>query len=217
MSNRGKGEKMTQHAGSDAVRIALIIGSTRPNRFADRPVQWIVEAAEQRSDLAVEVVDLRDWELPFFEEPAPPSYTGGAYSNAEAERWRHKIGEFDAFIATAAEYNHAPTAVLKNAFDSAFTEWQNKPIGFVGYGGVGGARAVEQLRMIAIELQMAPIQKAVHIGVEPFLGVLMEGKSFDDYPFVVQARSAMLDQLVWWARALRTARSERDVLSSLAA
>lgn len=107
--------------------------------------------------------------------------------------------------------------MLKNAFDSALTEWQNKPIGFVGYGGVGGARAVEQLRMIAIELQMAPIQKAVHIGVEPYLGVLMEGKSFDDYPFVVQARTAMLDQLVWWARALRTARAERDVLSSLAA
>lgn len=208
---------MTQHAGHDAVRIALIVGSTRPNRFADRPAQWIVEHAEQRSDLVLEVLDLRDWDLPFFEEAAAPSYTGGTFSNAVAERWRQRIGEFDGFLATAAEYNHAPTAVLKNAFDSAFTEWQNKPIGFVGYGGAGGARAVEHLRMIAIELQMAPIQRAVHIGVEPYLGVMMEGKSFDDYPFVVQARNAMLDQLVWWARALRTARSERDVLSSLAA
>ena len=208
---------MTHHAGSDAVRIALIVGSTRPNRFADRPAQWILEETSRRSDLAVEVLDLRDWELPFFEEPASPSYTGGTFSNAEAERWRHKIGEFDAYIATAAEYNHAPTAVLKNAFDSAFTEWRKKPISFVGYGGVGGARAVEHLRMIAIELQMAPIQKAVHIGVEPYLGVLMEGKSFDDYPFVVEARNSMLDQLVWWARALRTARSEGDVLAALAA
>jgi len=94
--------------------------------------------------------------LPFFDEPASPVATGGVGANAATESWRRKIDEFDGFIATAAEYNHGATAVLKNALDSALYEWKDKPITFVGYGGVGGARAVEQLRMNAIELEMTP-------------------------------------------------------------
>jgi NAD(P)H-dependent FMN reductase len=167
--------------------------------------------------MAIETLDLREWAIPFYEEPSTPSVTGGAYTNPAAERWRHKIGEFDGFIATAAEYNHGPTAVLKNAFDSAHNEWAEKPISYVGYGGVGGARAVEQLRMVAIELQMTPIKQAVHIGLEPFVGVLMQGKSLDDYPFLTQARTAMLDRLVWWANALKTARTARAETDSIAA
>ena len=155
--------------------------------------------------------------MPFYEEPASPAATGGAYANPVAERSRHKIGEFDAFIATAAEYNHAPTAVLKNALDSADSEWSGKPISFVAYGGVGGARAVEHLRMIAVELQMAPIKQAVHIGLEPFIGVLDQGKSLDDYPFLGQSRTAMLDQLVWWANGLKVARTEQAETASIAA
>jgi NAD(P)H-dependent FMN reductase len=201
----------------DVVKIALIVGSTRPNRFADVPARWLVDGAAAHPGLSLEVLDLRDWQLPFYEEPATPSATGGAYSNPAAERWRLKIGEFDGYIATAAEYNHGPTAVLKNAFDSAFNEWNGKPISYVGYGGVGGARAVEQLRTIAIELQMAPIKHAVHIGLEPFLGVLMHGKSLDDYPFLVQSRTAMLNQIVWWARALKTARDASLLEASIAA
>ena len=117
--------------------VGLIVGSTRPNRFADTPVQWLVEGASTRSDLQLTVLDLRDYRLPFFNEPASPMATGGMYTEPEAEAWRKRIGEFDAFVATVAEYNHGPTAVLKNAFDSAFLEWQRKPIAFVGYGGVG--------------------------------------------------------------------------------
>lgn len=201
----------------NAPRIALIIGSTRPNRFADTPVRWIADAAAGRRDLTLELLDLRDWPLPFYNEPASPLATGGAYSDPVAERWRHRIAEFDGFIATAAEYNHAPTAVLKNAFDSAFHEWSGKPISFVGYGGVGGARAVEQLRMIAVELEMVPIKQAVHIGMEPFLGVLQHGKTLDDYPYLVQSRTAMLDQLAWWARALKVARDATAGSASVAA
>ncbi|HEX6534359.1 MAG TPA: NAD(P)H-dependent oxidoreductase [Gemmatimonadaceae bacterium] len=201
----------------EAPRIALIIGSTRPNRFADVPARWIGDGAARRHDLALEPLDLRDWPLPFYREPESLRATGGVYSDPVAERWRHKIGEFDGFIATAAEYNHGPTAVLKNALDSALNEWIGKPIAFVGYGGVGGARAVEQLRMIAVELQMAPIKEAVHIGLEPFLGVLRDGKTLDDYEFLVQSRSAMLDQLVWWARALKAARDASAVAESAAA
>jgi NAD(P)H-dependent FMN reductase len=120
------------------LKIGLIVGSTRPNRFADVPVQWLVEAASARSDLRLTVLDLRDYRLPFFNEPASPMSTGGVYTEPEAEAWRKRIGEFDAFIATVAEYNHGPTAVLKNAFDSASVEWQRKPIAFVGYGDASG-------------------------------------------------------------------------------
>jgi NAD(P)H-dependent FMN reductase len=200
---------------SESVRIALIVGSTRPNRFADLPARWVEEGAAGHPAIELETLDLRDWPLPFFEEPMSPTMTGGVFSNPVAERWRHKLGEFDGFIATAAEYNHGPTAVLKNALDSALVEWRDKPIGFVGYGGVGGARAIEQLRMSAIELQMAPIKQAVHIGLEPFLGVLTQGKALDDYPFLVSARTAMFDQLVWWARALETARTASSVIESI--
>jgi NAD(P)H-dependent FMN reductase len=122
------------------LKVGLIVGSTRPNRFADTPVQWLVEGASARSDLQLTVLDLRDYRLPFFNEPASPMATSGMYTEPEAEAWRKRIGEFDAFIATVAEYNHGPTAVLKNAFDSALLEWQRKPIAFVGYGGVGGSR-----------------------------------------------------------------------------
>jgi NAD(P)H-dependent FMN reductase len=204
-------------AESDPIKLALIIGSTRPNRFADIPARWVAEGASARLDFTLETVDLRDWPLPFLEEPTSLHVTGGVYSNPVAERWRRAIGPFDGYIATAAEYNHGPTAVLKNALDSAHNEWKDKPIAFVGYGGVGGARAVEQLRMTAIELQMAPIRYAVHIGHEPFLGVLMHGKQLDDYPFLAQSRTAMFDQLVWWARALKAARVATATADAIAA
>jgi NAD(P)H-dependent FMN reductase len=188
------------------LRVGLIIGSTRPNRFADIPAKWTVDGAAKRKDLSLEVLDLRDYGLPLYDEPAPQLYTGGAYTQPAAEAWRHKIGEFDAFIATVAEYNHGPTAVLKNAFDSAQLEWQRKPIGFVGYGGVGAARAIEDLRGVAIELQMAPIRQEVNIAMEPFLGVMTQGKSLDDYEHLVQSRTALFDNLVWWGQALKAAR-----------
>ena len=126
------------------LKFALIIGSTRPGRFADTPAKWILDSAGARKDFQLDVLDLRDHALPFYEEPASPLATNGAYSNPAAEAWRHRIGEYDGFIVTAAEYNHGPTAVLKNALDSAYLEWNRKPISFVGYGGVGGARAIEQ-------------------------------------------------------------------------
>jgi NAD(P)H-dependent FMN reductase len=191
------------------LKIGLIVGSTRPNRFADIPVRWIVEAAAARRDLQLEVLDLRDQHLPFYDEPAPAHHTGGVFTRPEAEAWRHRIGAFDGFIATAAEYNHGPTAVLKNAFDSASYEWNRKPIAFVGYGGVGGARAIEALRGVAIPLQMAPIAHEVNIAMEPYLGVVQHGRTLDDYPYLVQARDSMFQNLVWWGEALKAAR-ERD-------
>lgn len=188
------------------LNFALIIGSTRPNRFADIPAKWIVEGAKARDDFGLETLDLREHPLPFFNEPMPVLYTGGKYSEPAAEAWRHRIAAYDGYIVTAAEYNHAPTAVLKNAFDSASTEWNRKPIAFVGYGGIGGARAIEHLRGVAVELQMAPIKQEVNIAMEPYVGVVREGKKLDDYGHLVTARTAVFDNMVWWGNALKAAR-----------
>jgi NAD(P)H-dependent FMN reductase len=203
-------------ADSTTLKLALIVGSTRPNRFADVPARWVAEAAAERSDFTLEILDLRDWPLPFFDQPTSPARASSGYSNAVVDRWRQRVGEFDGFIATVAEYNHGPTAVLKNAFDTVYAEWNNKPIGFVGYGGVGGARAVEQLRTISIELQMAPVMRAVHIGLEPSLGVMLHGKALDDYPYLAESRTAMFDQLVWWGNALKAAREAAALTAAVA-
>ena len=188
------------------LKLALIIGSTRPNRFADTPAQWIVDGAAALDDFTLDALDLRDQNLPLFEEPASPLFTQGVYSSPAAEAWRHKIGRYDGFIATAAEYNHGPTAALKNALDSAFLEWRRKPIAFVGYGGAGGVRAIEQLRGTVIELHMAPIKAEVNIAMEPFLGILMHGKSLDDYDYLVQSRNALFDEITWWGETLKRGR-----------
>jgi NAD(P)H-dependent FMN reductase len=199
------------------LKVGLIVGSTRPNRFADTVAPWVVECASARRDLQLTVLDLRDYRLPFFNEPASPAYTGGVYTEPEAETWRKRIGEFDAFVATVAEYNHGPTAVLKNAFDSASLEWQRKPIAFVGYGGVGAARAIETLRGVVIELQMAPIRHEVNIGMEPYLGIVRSGRTLNDYDYLVKSREVMFDQLSWWGEALKAARQRTAVASGLAA
>jgi NAD(P)H-dependent FMN reductase len=199
------------------LKVAVIVGSTRQNRFADTPVQWLVEGAAARFDLQLEVLDLRDYRLPFLNEPAPLAYAGGVYTQPEAETWRKRIGKFDAFVATVAEYNHGPTAVLKNAFDSAFLEWQRKPIAFVGYGGVGGARAIEHLRGVALVLQMAPIAHEVNIAMEPYLAIVRNGRTLNDYDYLVQSRGVMFDHLVWWGEALKAARLRTGAENSLAA
>ena len=188
------------------LKIALIVGSTRPQRFADVPARWLAQGAAARPELRLDTLDLRDYALPFYKEPVSPLASNGVYSDPAAEAWRAKIGEYDGYIATVAEYNHGPTAVLKNAFDSAYYEWNRKPIAFVGYGGAGGVRAIEQLRGVAVELQMAPVKAEVNIAMEAFLGILMQGKTLDDYEHLAKARETLFDQLGWWGRALKTAR-----------
>src|SRR4029077_18535785 len=116
--------------------------------------QWIEEIARRRTDFEVELIDLKDYPMPLFAEEASPLYAPS--KNEVARRWQKKVGEFDSFILTAAEYNRGPTAVLKNALDYAHAEWTNKPVAFVGYGGVGGARAVEQLRLHAHRVADGP-------------------------------------------------------------
>lgn len=186
-------------------RIGIIIGSTREGRFGDKPAAWMHTLARQRSDLQFELIDLRDHPLPFFDEALP--LTWAPAKNSAAQAWAAKIASLDGFIVVTPEYNHGPSAVLKNALDYAYAEFNRKPIAFVGYGGVGAARAIEQLRLNAVELQMAPIHNAVHIGMVEFLGILQQGKGFDDYPHLAQSANGLLDDLAWWAASLKNARS----------
>lgn len=186
-------------------KLAIVIGSIRQNRFAAPVAEWLEDIALQHGGFSVDVVDLKQYPLPFFAEPASPLWAPS--QDEAARRWQKKMAEFDAYIFTAAEYNHGPTAVLKNALDYAYSEWAQKPVAFAGYGGVGGARAIEQLRLNAIELQMAPIRSAVHILFPQYLAVVKEGKKLNEFDFLNQTAKDVLDALAWWTNALKTARA----------
>ena len=184
--------------------IGIIIGSTREGRFGDKPANWIHGIARQRTDLAFELIDLRDHPLPFFNEAAPPVQS--PVKNEAARAWGSRLAGLDGFIVVTPEYNHGPTAVLKNAFDSAYAEFRRKPLAFVGYGSVGAARSIEQLRLLATSFQMVSLNSCVNIGMAEFLGVAMHGKQFGDFPYLAQSAEALLDDLAWWAKVLKPAR-----------
>jgi NAD(P)H-dependent FMN reductase len=186
-------------------RIGIIIGSTREGRFGDKPAAWIHSVASKRDDLQFELIDLRDYPMPFFAEPMSPAW--GPVQNEAAKAWGAKLASLDGFIIVTPEYNHGPSAVLKNALDYAYAEFVRKPVGFVGYGGVGAARAVEQLRLVAAELQMVSVRNAVHLGMVESLGIMRQGKNFDDFPHLGQAAAGLLDEIAWWARTLKGARA----------
>lgn len=180
-------------------KIAVIIGSTRATRFADIPANWIYEVARKRRGWEVELVDIREFDLPFFNEVA--SNLWAPSQDANAVRWQKKLAEFDAYIFVTAEYNRSVPGSLKNALDQAYVEWNKKPAAVVGYGMTGGARAVEHLRSIAIELQMVPVRTAVHIGGSEFIkihpGMGKEPISTIENAILPSA-NALLDELAWW-------------------
>ena len=190
-------------------KIALIIGSTRTTRFADLPAQWMLAQAQARTDMTVELVDLRDYNLSFFNEMASNAYMPS--SDASAVAWQKKMAEFDGYIFVVAEYNHSITAALKNALDQAYVEWAHKPMAAIAYGSMGGARALEHLRCIAVELQMVPTRNAVHIGggdfwrVHPGMGG--SGKIADIEAALLPSAKLTLDDIVWWANATMAARA----------
>ena len=191
-------------------KIAIIISTTRATRFGHKPAQWIHEIAAQRNDLLTEIVDLRDFPMPFFDEVASNAWAPA--KNEIAQRWQRKVAEFDGYIFVTAEYNRGVPAVLKNALDYAYPEWNKKPAAYVGYGSVGAARAIEHLRLISVELQMAPTRTGVHIQGADFMAVWKGDKTIEDLPYLQQNAADMLDQLVWWANALKAAR-ERPALA----
>jgi NAD(P)H-dependent FMN reductase len=193
------------------IKVQIILGSTRQNRFGDKAANWMYETAKKREDLEVELLDLRDHPLPFFDEPMSPASSKGKYTNEAAANWAKKIGEADAYIIATPEYNHGYPAVLKNALDYVYSEWNNKPVAFMSWGGVSaGTRAVQQLRQVVIELQMVPIRNGVHI---PFSWNLMDPSgALKPGALDLQKDGAenLLNQLTWWAKTLKEARANKS-------
>jgi len=186
-------------------KIAVIISSTRPTRFGEKPAKWILEHVKARGDVDAELVDLRDYPLPLFDAPASDFWM--PTPNEVAARWQAKLNEFDGFVVVVAEYNRSITGALKNAIDWAYKPFMRKAVSFVGYGSVGGARAIEHLRNIMVELQAVPVRHAVHIGGSDFLPIMMGQKTWEETaPRFDAFVSEMLDNLVWWTNATKTAR-----------
>jgi len=183
-------------------RIAIVIGSTRPGRKAEVVAKWVHSHAAQRNDATFELVDIADYDLPLLDEPFPP--TMGKYTKPHTKAWAAKIGTFDGFVFVTPEYNHGTSAALKNAIDFLYAEWNNKAAGFVGYGGVGGARAVENLRLVMGEMQIADVRAQVA------LSLFTDFENFTTFKPGAQhtgALNTMLDQVVAWSRALATVRN----------
>ena len=182
-------------------KIGIILGSTRPGRNGEAVAKWVLDIAKQRSDAEFELVDLLDYNLPHYDEPIPASM--GQYAHPHTQEWARKIASFDGFVIVTPEYNHSTSGALKNAIDFLFAEWNNKAVGFVSYGSVGGARAVEHLRLIAGELMLADVRAQV---------LLSLATDFENYSTFLpserqeQALGLVLDQTVAWTKALEPLR-----------
>lgn len=198
---------------SSKPRIGIILSTTRETRFADRPAQWVLDIAKARGDADYEIVDLRDFPIPFFDAVGSPRFV--PQTNDVALKWARKVSELDGYIFVTAEYNRSISGVLKNALDHIYDEPARKPAAFVGYGAVGAARAVEQLRLMAVELSMVPMKAGVHINMEPLLGMLRGGKDFADYDYLAPTVTAMLDELAWYTKTLKSGR-EAEALEQAA-
>jgi len=188
--------------------ISVIVGSTRQNRFSEKPAQWILRYLKQRPGVDARLLDLRDYPMPFFDQPVSPATPGREpYENEVVRKWSAAIAESDGFVFVTPEYNYGPAAVLKNAIDWVYPEWNRKAAGFVSYGSAMGARSVQQLRETAIELQLAPVRSSVHIPV-PTLWAHYQGGDVDAGLAALEGAAArLIDDLLWWTAALKTARA----------
>lgn len=186
------------------IKVAIILGSTRPGRKSDVIGSWAHELASKRSDASFEIVDLAEVGLPMLDEAIPPSM--GKYEHEHTKKWAANVARFDAFVFVTPEYNHSTSAVLKNALDYVYAEWNDKAAGFIGYGSAGGTRAVEALRQICSELQIAHVRSQVALSLftdfESF-------KTFKPDPKHEKSLSTMLDQVVAWGGALKTLRDAK--------
>jgi len=187
-------------------KIGVIIASIRPNRFGDKPANWILDHLNKRGDVAAELIDLKDYKLPLFDAPASDFWV--PTTNPEALRWQAKLNEFDGYVIVTAEYNRSIPGALKNAIDWAYKPFIRKAAAFVGYGSVGGARAIEHLRNIMVELQAVPVRHAIHIGGSDFMPIMLGQKTWDETKGKFEAFVPdLLDNLVWWTNATKAARN----------
>jgi len=191
------------------LKVAIITGSTRPGRKSEAVARWVFAIAAKRSDASFEVVDIAAFDLPLLDEAVPPSM--GQYAKPHTKAWAAKIATFDAFVFVTPEYNHSTSGALKNAIDFLFREWNDKAAGFVGYGSVGGARAVEHLRLIMGEIKIADVRAQValslHDDFENF-------STLKPRPRQEAAVNEMLDELVAWGKALEAMRTQSTKLAA---
>jgi NAD(P)H-dependent FMN reductase len=183
------------------LRIAIILGSTRPGRNGEAVAKWVYEIAQKRDDAEFELVDIKDFNLPLLDEPVPSSL--GQYSKPHTKTWAAKIGSFDGYVFVTAEYNHGIPGALKNAIDFLFGEWNNKAAGFVSYGGAGGVRAVEQLRVVLAEVQIATVRNQV------LLSLFADFENFSVFkpaPRHEKSVNELFDQVIAWSGALKVLR-----------
>lgn len=183
------------------LKIAIILGSTRPGRNGEAVAKWVYDHAKTRSDAEFELVDVKDFNLPLLDEPVPPSMD--QYSKEHTKRWAAKIASFDAYVFVTPEYNHSTSGALKNAIDFIYKEWNNKAAGFVSYGSAGGARAVEHLRLIMAEMQVATVRAQV------MFSLMTDFENFSTFTPAARHESSLtvlLDQLVSWGTALKSVR-----------
>jgi len=190
------------------LKIGVILGSVRQGRFGDKPAQWIFDELKKRNSVEAIFLDLKDFNLPNFDKPVSPAWITEPFKEENVARWTRAIGAQDGFIIVAPEYNRTVGGAMKNAFDWVYPEWNRKAVGFVGYGGTGGARAVEHMRNIAVELQMAPVRQGVHIMWDTMAPLMQSAAPVDPASFapVQQTADVMIDQLLWWSGALKDAR-----------
>src|SRR5919107_672814 len=184
------------------LRVAVILGSTRPGRNGEAVAKWVYDIVKKRTDAEFEYVDIKDYNLPLLDEPIPPSL--GQYSKEHTKAWAAKIDSFDVFVFVTAEYNHGIPGALKNAIDFLYKEWNNKVAGFVGYGSAGGVRSVEQLRLVMAELLVATVRSQVQ------LSLFTDFENFSVFkpaPFQETSINTMLDQVISWGNALKTLRT----------
>ena len=188
--------------------ISVIVGSTRPSRFSEKPAERILQHLKNRSGVDARLLDLRDFPMPFFDEPVTPATPGRPpYTNEIVKKWTAAIAQSDGFVFVTPEYNFGPSAVLKNAIDWVYPEWNRKAVSFVSYGSALGARSVQQLRETAIELQLAPVRSAVHIPVATLWAHYLGGDVDAGLAELEAPARALIDDLLWWTAALKTARA----------
>lgn len=182
-------------------RIAVVVGSTRPGRRSMQVAEWVLKRAREHGGAEFGILDVADFDLPLLDEPLPPSL--GNYQRDHTKRWAAAVAGFDGFIFVTAEYNHSVPGALKNALDYIYAEWNNKAAAFVSYGSAGGVRAVENLRLIAGELQMADVRAQVAL---PFAADFRDYTTFTPSDAAEQALQPLFEQLISWSTALQTLR-----------
>src|SRR5438309_10653690 len=190
------------------ITISVIVGSMRPGRFAEKPAQWILQHLGKRVGIEARLLDPRDFPMPFFDQAVSPATPGRApYEHEVVTRWTAAIAVSDGLVFVSPEYNYGPSAVLKNAIDWVYPEWNRKAAAFVSYGSALGARSVQQLRETAIELQIAPIRSSVHIPVATLWAHYTNGDVDAGLAELEAPAGALIDDLLWWTAALKTARA----------